>query len=493
MSATRRIGLVLLTLAALAAPAWSQRVEPSEASILALRQAVTFSESGMQHPRLVALRALRDPATRPIFEALMKAEQPPLRLDGLLGLAELAGEAGADPELVRAMGDPAMRTVAITQCLGLSLLKPPAIRAMLGWSDLPAYDRALLVAELNRLHEPWDVALLQDASDSAMAEVASLAALLRLERGDDAAWRKVQGKLADASPSDRADLLRNLCNAARHYELKAAVAPLLEATAGSKGADRVAAVAAAVALQPAAGRAAMLDLWKAERSSPNAIQCGLVMLAANDAFEAADFTSLQGVGATSDAISRAGVALRTPGADRAAPLLELLLSGNRPAAEWAIQELAKLPPEVRRAPLLQVIDRLDTLDTPSMQDKLLAALAAQKLVASDADELSRRITRRQARADLEESITTAMCDLGTPEAAAFARMVRGKLSQRGDSMALVAIARTADGMNPIELRELGRIGGGGGRVDEPIQMQAAWLYLRHANKLAEALPRLTKP
>jgi hypothetical protein len=71
--------------------------------------------------------------------------------------------------------------------------------------------------------------------------------------------------------------------------------------------------------------------------------------------------------------------------------------------------------------------------------------------------------------------------------------VRGKLSQRGDSMALVAIARTAPELNPSELRELGRIGGGGGRVDEPIQMQAAWLYLKHAKKLAEAMPRLTSP
>jgi hypothetical protein len=84
-----------------------------------------------------------------------------------------------------------------------------------------------------------------------------------------------------------------------------------------------------------------------------------------------------------------------------------------------------------------------------------------------------------------------MCDLGTPEAAKFARMVRGKLAQRGESMALVTIAKASPTLSPAELVELGRIGGGGGRVEEPIQMQAAWLFLKQSNKVAQATPKLT--
>jgi hypothetical protein len=70
-------------------------------------------------------------------------------------------------------------------------------------------------------------------------------------------------------------------------------------------------------------------------------------------------------------------------------------------------------------------------------------------------------------------------------------MVRGRMAQRGESMALVSIAKTADTLTPAEQLELARIGGGGGRVEEPIQMQAAWLYLRHAKRLSKALPQLT--
>ena len=468
----------------------AQRVDLAEASTLTLRSALIFTPSGIQHPRLVALRALHDPAMQPMFESLLKAEQPSMRIDGLLGLAEASGEAGADAERVRAIGDPALRTVAIQQCLGLSLLKPAAIQAMLAWSDLPAYDRVLLVAELNRQRQPWETSLLQDAPSSAMAETKSLAAMLQLERGNDATWREVLEKLAKVSEDDRADLLKRLAEAALHYQLKASSGPLLELTANSRGADRLAAIAAALSLQPEAGRAALLAHLNSDGTSSNTLQCALIMLASNEAFTPADFAQLKGGGETVKAIVDAGVAFRTPGADRAGALLALAQCSNAPASEWALQELAKLPPESRREPLLKVIDRLSTMEHPAMHDRLLAVLAAQKLFASDADELARRITDQRGKPQIAEAIATAMSDLGTPDAATFARMVRGKLTQQGESMALVAIARVRNDLNPGELRELGRIGGGGGGVDEPIQMQAAWLYLKLTNRLGDALPRL---
>jgi len=486
--APRRLSALLALL--LAASAQAQRVDPADASLLALRQAVTFSESGAQHPRLVALRTLKDPGMKPIFEALVKAEAAPLRLDGLLGLAELSGDAGADPALLRSIGDPALRTVAITECLGLQLLKPQAIRTILGWKDLPAYDRALLVAELNRYHEPWDTKMLDGANADTTAEVLGLVALLHLERGDNGPWNAFLAKADGVSPADRADLLRRLADAARHYELKATIAPLLAATETSSGADRLSTIAAAIALDPARGRESLLRLAQSERTPSNLTQCGLLMLAGDKTFETGDFASIRGVSGIADLIAAAGESVRAGGQDPA-PLVALMQSGNRPAAEWALHEVAKLPAPARKAALLGAIDRLDTLEQPSMHDRLLAALATRELIPTDAADLAMRACRQNGRAEVPESIVTAMCDLGTPDAATFARMVRGKLAQRGESMALVTIAKTAPTLNAAELRELGRIGGGGGRVEDPIQMQAAWLYLRHANKLGTAVPQLT--
>ena len=486
--AARRLSALLAL--ALAASAQAQRADPADASVLALRQAVTFSETGAQHPRLVALRALKDPSMKPLFEALLKAEAAPLRLDGLLGLGELAGDAGVDAESIRAIGDPALRTVALTECLGLQLLRPNGIRAMLAWKDLPAYDRALLVGELNRLHEAWDATLLDGANADQTAEVAGLVALLHLERGDNGPWTAFLAKADGVSPDDRADLMRRLADAARHYELKASIAPLLAATESSSGTDRFAPIATAIALDPPRGRQALMRQVKAEDTPANRTQCGLLMLAGDRAFEPADFAAIRGSSGMAGLIADAGESVRS-GGQEAAPLVALMQSGNRPAAEWALHEAAKLPPPVRRAALLGAIDRLDRLEQPSMHDRLLAALATRELIPTDATELASRACRQGSRPEVPEAIVTAMCDLGTPEAATFARMVRGKLPQRGESMALVTIAKTAPSLSPAELRELGRVGGGGGRVEDPIQMQAAWLYLRHANRLGAAVPQLT--
>lgn len=481
----------LLCIAALSVPAQAQRVDPADAVTLALRNAVTFNPNGTQHVRLVALRALKDPAMQPMFEALLKADEAPLRLDGLFGLAELAGERGADPESIRAIGDPGVRTIAITECLGLGVLKPEGIRAILSWTDLPAYDRALLVAELNRQHAPWEVTLLGDAPTSGTAEVSALAAMLALERGDDGPWKAVTAKLAQLDAADRTDLLRRLADASRHYELAKAVGPLLEATKDSQGADRLAAIASALAWDKPRGREALLAMVQADRSPPNLTQCGLLMLAGGDTFKAEDFALLQGSAGIAQTIGAAGAAVRAGSADVAPALGRLISAGNRPAAEWALREAARLPADTRREILLRTIDRLENLEQPSMQDQLLAALAARELIPTDAAELVKRVTRQGGRPEIPEAIVTAMCDMGTPEAATFARMVRGRMAQRGESMALVSIAKTADTLTPAEQLELARIGGGGGRVEEPIQMQAAWLYLRHAKKLSKALPQLT--
>jgi hypothetical protein len=381
--------------------------------------------------------------------------------------------------------------VAITECLGLNVLKPEAIREVLAWTDLPDYDRALLVAELNRQHASWEPTMLGDAATSSTAEVAGLASLLLLQQGDASGWTAFTAKLDVLEPADRADLLRRLSDAARHYELAKGIEPLLAATRDSQGAERMAAIAAAIAWDKARGRETLLELVRRDRTPSNLTQCGLLMLAGGDTFSAEDFALLQGAGGMAETIGSAGRAVRSGSADIAPALQRLMASGNRPAAEWALREVAALPADARRETLFRAIDRLDAIEMPSMHDRLLAALAARELISTDATDLAKRACRQTGKPEVPEAIVTAMCDLGTPEAAAFARMMRGRMAQRGESMALVTIAKAAPTLAPAELLELARIGGGGGRVEEPIQMQAAWLYLRHANRIAKALPQLT--
>jgi hypothetical protein len=470
--------------------AQAQRFDPTEAAILALRQAVTYQPSGVQHPRLVALRALKDPTLAPVFEGLLESPEAPLRIDGFLGLSELDSERGADPERLRKLGDPALRTVVITECLGLSLLRPEGIRTMLAWDDLTPYDRTLLVAELHRLGEPWELEMLRDAPSTTMADVQGLAALLALQKGDEAGWKTFVTRLGEASEPDRLDLVARLADASRHYGFTAATGPLLDLTRQSRERDRIAAIAAALRLVPSSGRAALLELARADRSTRNLVQCGLLMLAADAAMQPEDFEAIRNGEGLPDDIAEAGSRLLTKGSDPSQALASLMTSVNRQVSEWAVRQAGKLEGDARSRVLLQAIDRLDTIDQPSMHDKLIAAIAANQLLGSEPAELLTRATREGGKPEIPEAIIAAMCDANTPESAAFARMVRGKLSQRGESMALVTLAKASTTLNANELQALGRVAGGGGRVDEPIAMQAAWLYLRHANRLAQATPRL---
>lgn len=81
-------------------------------------------------------------------------------------------------------------------------------------------------------------------------------------------------------------------------------------------------------------------------------------------------------------------------------------------------------------------------------------------------------------------------DAGTPEAAAIASSVRETLSRRFGSMALITMAKA--GSFPEELLpQLAVVASGGGAVEDALQAQAAWLYLKSIRRQKDALARVS--
>ena len=64
-------------------------VDPFESAVRVLRDGVQSRNDGLQHAAMVALRELRDPATRPLLERLLRSDDWSLRVDSVLGLAEI--------------------------------------------------------------------------------------------------------------------------------------------------------------------------------------------------------------------------------------------------------------------------------------------------------------------------------------------------------------------------------------------------------------------
>ena len=61
---------------------------------------------------------------------------------------------------------------------------------------------------------------------------------------------------------------------------------------------------------------------------------------------------------------------------------------------------------------------------------------------------------------------------------------------RADSLALLLIAKHSTNISDQDRRQIGAIASGGGRVSDVLQIQAAWLYLKHSDLLDHALSQV---
>jgi len=488
--------LATLMLFTFSARAQYARADPYETAVTQIQKAMSPNSNGVQHFRWVSLRLLADPAMNPLFETLVAKKDIALRIDGFMGIALVSADKSLDATRVIQLKDPALRTLLITEALGLELLKPAALNEFLQAPDLTNYERTLLVAELNRQGQPWDPSLLINAPADDGAEVAGLACMLLLERGDQSAWRNFMGKYKTLPATDQTDLMRQLANAARQYRITAAAAPLLEITKESTGADRIAVITTAINLAPkTVGRAAVLAQLKSNRSQSNLVQMGLLMLASKDGFEADDFAQLRSGDPLLEAMANAGVAMRTPNSDQVAALTALLENGNRSTTEYVLGVTPTLAPELAKKVLLNLLNRRAQAKGIRNEEQISTLLAVQQLLRMpQAHEELLSITLQNLNNNLElvETIMSVVADSSNEDAAKFARLIRTKLPRHGDSLALLALAKASTPLTAAEVQELGSIASGGGKVDESSQIQAAWLYLKYSKRENDAIAQLTR-
>ena len=115
--------LVLLIASALTSRSIGQgyvETKPFDASITALEKGLRPNLIGNHHAVLLAMRQLRDPNMKPMFQQLLSGKDAALQIDGLLALAEI-GKGTIDPFLLKGFA-PRDRTMAILAAIDLELL-----------------------------------------------------------------------------------------------------------------------------------------------------------------------------------------------------------------------------------------------------------------------------------------------------------------------------------------------------------------------------------
>jgi hypothetical protein len=116
-----------------------------------------------------------------------------------------------------------------------------------------------------------------------------------------------------------------------------------------------------------------------------------------------------------------------------------------------------------------------------------AVQATARLAEIDLDAALERLRSAEDDGALQQSVLLGLfesTDARVGEAAAALPRVG---SGRADSLALLLHAKHAAKLDNERRRQLGIVAAGGGRVSEILQVQAAWLYLRHAGQIDQAL------
>lgn len=499
------------------------RPDPFDSSVSTLREAVRVPPTGGRNPALLALIELDDPEIRPLFQSLVqKQDRPVMQADAILGIARADSNGSIDAFTLRQVSDLQLRSEVLKSLIGRGLLKPDAINQILRWQNdevLPE-DRLFLVATLQRDGAPWQPSDIESIAQTKSSELRALYSLLLLEKGQSDSWEEFRTVIGEMSPEDRSSLLGILAPAIRSYKLKSAVDPLLRLAADRDvdGNVRAAVIGSALELQPAAGLAAMTQEVTADRSQRNLLRYALLLLVVADreGIDPVAFDLFNDAGASEIAQLAAAGRCANGGAGCADAFKSVIDLGIRPAAEWSMARaaaLAETDAPLARDVMNRVLDLAAQARSPREPILILAVNAARELITLDPDGLRRRLSDPSTPPSIQEAIVLAMVDaaggsagtelrsLATESqtvvianrrkaAAELAASIRGKLPRRFDSMALVAMARGGVALSAADVEHLGVIAAGGGRVDDSIQVQAAWLHLKAIGRHRDALARL---
>ncbi|MSR28217.1 MAG: hypothetical protein EXS03_01400 [Phycisphaerales bacterium] len=473
--------------------AQSTRTDHFDGAVSTLQRCVIPTDTREHHALIVSLRALRDPALQPFFEELTRSTNWSSRVDGILGLAELSKTRDIDPHLVERLASAEDRSTAIRNAVGFRLLSPASIRQLLRLPDWPALDLVVLNAELHRQGEKVDEAVLKVTASDPSDEIAALACALLISGDGEESWNAFEARLARRTPEVRNLVLQEMAKAILLYEIEEAVVPMLRLVADDAytTATRMMANGSALALAPAAGQEAWKRLAQSERAQTALVRAGLQLMSQTKPIEPGLASAIRNGEPLVEAIADAIEANASGDQEAlAAALMVVIDRGNRQSAEWAVQRAAALPSVLGVRVWRHLLDRFLTAPDNSLALGAVVVDAARRLALADPPIVESLIRGAAREPQVQEILVLALCDAASPEAAKVARSVRGSFTRRGDSLAILAIARGEPTIDPETLRELGIIGAGGGDLDPTLLVQAAWLFARHSGRADQALARV---
>lgn len=480
-------------------------VDPYDASLRAVREGIASRNGGTQHAAMVALRGLGSPSLRPLFERLVASDEWSLRVDAVLGLAELgagrdtasevAGAPRLDLSLLDALPTETDRETTIGAALGLGLLDASQIESILGWDDLRTPQRALLALELRRLGGRPDDGAIRRIAESRTPEVALVGAALALDCGTadapglaDAAFGLVEAISAERSRSGIVAQVVDSCSA-NGLRGAAAFAARLAALEGIAPEARLKALGSLLVLDASVARPLLEAIAADDRSQLGLMRLASVLVASGVALPEADWNRIRNGDRLLETIADAGIAIGA--GDLEGGYAKLAELRHRVTLRAAVDGARRAGPSAERAiglAALGLLSRGDRRELGPLAESVLLALA--RLAREEPAALREALAGAEGDRDLQEALLLALSSAGTEAAAEVARVARGRTSRLGEALVAVLDARNAEQVDPATLEMLALAAGGGVAVDPTIRLQAAWLWLEHAGRTDDAMQAL---
>ncbi len=453
-----------------------------------LKRAAVPNQDGSNLLLLSSLRQLRDPTLRSFFYQLSQRGDPASRIHAILGLAEIDESGRINPWLITQLDSADARYAAIGNALEMDLVDTAQIHELLGWGDLEARSRVLLLSELLLRGEKPDAEALGRLTGNPSLDVAGLAACLLAQLGDDSVMSAYRARIDAVSPEDRARHLREIFLDVDRCRLTAVIDWVAEAVQ-APGADPEvvkAGVSAVLAIDPKRGA----ELWRqALGDDPSYSKCvrfGLLLLAGGPGVPAAAYDALPRGDDLIDRMARAGKAV-SGGDDPSAAINSLLDLGHLNSARWAMAAAKDLDDEQATLIYLHVIDRVEGEARGRDERAQLGIIATSRLFKIDPALAARRLEAAEDDSLTQRTMLLGLLESSSPTAGEAALSLHRVGFGEADLLALILIAKHAGSLEGDDLRTLGVVASGGGLVSPVLQAQAAWLYLKHTSQIEKAL------
>lgn len=465
-----------------------------EAARFLLSRSTRVARDRSFHEVLRSLRHLRDPQLRPLFEHLADASQPVLQIHGILGLAECSEVKQVDLKRVIAVSDPLAQAELVSAALDDELLSESGIEQLIASRGLDLSVRLLLANELVRRGRPLPAGLLDEAASSDNLGRKYLAALLKVQIGDDAAMQTLRDLNALDDPK-RDGLRLLILDTALKYAFDR-IAPWALAVATEPNvAARVEAVALRAAIRLGAAGAEGEWLRQLQSTSDIVQQTRLALTALRLApwMDARAFAPLK---AHSDPLLRqAGVAGEAIASKQnIAPAVVGLVQLHNPVANRIALSYAEenAPPQEARLILLALVLAYDAakeeLRTRMIDDAIVASQILYEKWPDEAVTLLRPIvadTKVDAR--LRHAIVLGLIRTQAPGAHRVVEGIDTRSNAQLRNVALLLMARSDAALSKEDMADLAMLVRGGGQLQETLRAQAAWAYLKRVGRAQTVL------